>query len=64
MKPIKTDKLVLTRKKQKRQDGRPVIRVTPTVYQLLADLSDDTGYTISQLASTMIEFAAERTEVE
>jgi hypothetical protein len=59
-----TDKLVLRRKKIKRQDGRPVIRVSPSAYQILADLSDDTGFTISEIASAMIEYASEHTEVE
>lgn len=58
------DKLVLHRRKVKRQDGRPVIRVSPATYQTLADLSDDTGFTISEIASAMIEFASERTEIE
>ena len=59
-----TDKLILRRKKNKRQDGRPVIRVSTPAYQILADLSDDTGFTISEIASAMIEYASERTEVE
>lgn len=59
-----SDKLVLRRRKIRRQDGRPVIRVTPAVYQIVADLSDDTGQTISDIASAMIEFASERTEIE
>ena len=59
-----SDKLVLRRRKIRRQDGRPVIRVSPDVYQILADLSDDTGHTISDIASAMIEFASERTEIE
>lgn len=57
-------RLVLRRRKIRRQDGRPVIRVLPAVYQILADLSDDTGHTISDIASAMIEFASERTEIE
>lgn len=60
----KSDKLILHRRKIRRQDGRPVIRVSPAVYQILADLSDDTGRTISDIASAMIEFASERTEIE
>ena len=59
-----SDKLVLRRRKIRRQDGRPVIRVSPDVYQILADLSNDTGRTISDIASAMIEFASERTEIE
>ena len=59
-----SDKLILHRRKNRRQDGRPVIRVSPAVYQILADLSDDTGQTISDIASAMIEFASERTEIE
>ena len=59
-----SDKLVLRRRKIRRQDGRPVIRVSPDVYQILADLSNDTGRTISDIASVMIEFASERTEIE
>lgn len=58
------DKLILCRKKIRRQDGRPVIRVSPTAYQMLADMSDDTGHTISEIASAMIEFASERTEIK
>ena len=59
-----SDKLILHRRKIRRQDGRPVIRVSPDVYQILADLSNDTGRTISDIASVMIEFASERTEIE
>lgn len=59
-----SDKLILRRRKIRRQDGRPVIRVSPDVYQILADLSNDTGRTISDIASVMIEFASERTEIE
>lgn len=58
------DKLILCRKKLIRQDGRPVIRVNANEYQTLADLSGDTGFTISEIASKMIEFAAERTVIE
>lgn len=42
---------------------RPVMRITPEAYNLVEEISASTGLSNTYIASKMIEFAAENTEV-
>lgn len=59
------DKLIFKRPK-KRTSGKhgTVVRIGGDAYEIVADISAETGKSVSYIASRMIEFAAEHTRVE
>lgn len=58
-------KIIISKPKPEAQVGRrrAVIRVSEEVYDELAELSNSTGITICELASSMIKFAREKTAI-
>lgn len=56
------DKLLFS-KPRRQTDKSCVIRISAEVYNVLSDLRDETGLSVSYIANKMIEFAAEHTEV-
>ena len=44
-------------------DRRPVIRVSAESYEMLIQMSNETGIAMSRIADKMLEFAAEHTEI-
>lgn len=59
------DKLIFKRPKKKNTcTGGGVIRVTASAYDVIADISAETGKSVSYIASNMIEFASKYTEVQ
>lgn len=61
------DKFVLKRPKPRTKNGNgkgEVIRITDDAYAILAGFSAESGKSIGFIASSMIQFAAERTVIE
>lgn len=59
-----TDKLTIkVHKLDTQSDGNGVVRLTAQAEDRLREIQRETGYSARQLASMMIEFAAERIEI-
>jgi hypothetical protein len=59
----KVDKLKIPHAKQKRTYGACNIRISPEVYDKVANVADETGRSICNVATLLLEFATERVEI-
>lgn len=57
------DKVKIPRAKQKRNYGGCNIRISPEIYDKIGDIADETGRSICNVATLLLEFAVERVEV-
>ena len=60
------DKLVFTAPRTRQpqyRDSRTVLRITPEAYNQVEDISARTGLSLAYIASEMILYASERTEI-
>ena len=58
------DKLIFSRPCRSTQtDKAPVIRISSEAYTLIGEIVSETGLSMSYVASKMIEYAAEHTEI-
>jgi len=58
------DKLILKKQKKRSNDNMYRIRVSGEVFELVEELSEKTNLSMTEIASKLISFAAERTEIQ
>ena len=60
---MERDKITFKKRRTNYKNGGKAVGVSETVYEKLKELADETGLTMSEIATDLITFALERVEL-